>query len=499
MKSKKRKTKKYKTKKYKTYKKRTAKLKRRARTRKYTMRKYRNKPNRNRRNSTFKRVKRGGTVLGPLLGIFGGAGAASGIYWALQPVDERVNRERQIAKRRTLPNQQIYFYDDNTENKGAPNAKINFNLVETVPKEPRGGVNILDNGGITVNELRELIKTIEFTPEKVESVVLDWDRTFSCTEGFGIPNNADLLNYVNKQINFNVDIYKNRSEFYSLKRHYELYKIYNHPNLQEKIKLGEEFNIGIDEGELIMYRGHYSEWKHNAVNSPKQLAQTYFLPYALRNRGDYDVNNMDSIERIRLLKELFAKAYAKGIYIFILTNNKFSSVFLKEIMDTVLDINFPLEHILRGGTSSTWTDDMTKYTVMTRPHYPSVDIYKILKNPQNRKRLMIPEYQYTIKYLLGRAKAFELKVNDQRVGQRQNNYSKYLLDNITRMPNYEEGALLRTIDKTSEVFEEKLNELKRQMMGIVDREARLEEASEIVKRINDQTPKEQRQQLGPEP
>ena len=249
-KTKKYKTKKYKTKKYKTYKKRTAKLKRRARTRKYTMRKYRNKPNRNRRNSTFKRVKRGGTVLGPLLGIFGGAGAASGIYWALQPVDERVKRERQIAERRTLPNQQIYFYDDNTENKGDPNAKINFNLVETVPKEPRGGVNILDNGGITVNELRELIKTIEFTPEKVESVVLDWDRTFSCTEGFGIPNNADLLNYVNKQINFNVDIYKNSSEFYSLKRHFELYKIYNDSKLQEKIKLGEQFNIGLDEGVL---------------------------------------------------------------------------------------------------------------------------------------------------------------------------------------------------------------------------------------------------------
>ena len=35
------------------------------------------------------------------------------------------------------------------------------------------------------------------------------------------------------------------------------------------------------------------------------------------------------------------------------------------------------------------------------------------------------------------------------------------------MPNYEEGALLRTIDKeTSEVFEEKLNELKRQIMDI---------------------------------
>ena len=493
MKTQKRKMQKRRTKKYKTYKKRRPTPKRRTKSRKYTMRKHRSKKKR-KRTQTLKREKRGGTVVAPLLGILGGAGAATGIYWALKPEDiyyglkkEEVKRIKErtteIKKRKALPNNQLYFYDDNLDNKDDTTEAIKFHLVNIYPDEDQ----IMDNGGMSVEQLRELINTIEYTPDKVKSVVLDWDRTFSCTEGFGIDNNPDVLNYVNKQINFNVDMYAKETSFLSLKKHYELYKIYNDPKLQEKIKLGEVFEIGIDGGNQKMHSAGYSEWKHNAVNSPKQLAQTYFLPYDVRNKGDYDVNNMGNMERIKLLKELFKKAYDKEKYIFILTNNKYSSTFLKEIMDTALDINFPAEHILRGGTSRAWKDGMTKYRVMTQPHYPTVDIYKILKEPHDKKRLMIPEYQYTIDFLAEQAKAFQLTVNDQRVGSKtnkQNTYTKYLQDNITRIPNYEQGALLSTIEKDkSEVFEEKLDELKMRMLGIAERQTKLQEAGKIVKTI----------------
>lgn len=503
------------TKKYNTYKHKYQKRKRPTRTRKYTIRRYRNNPKRKRRKrrNTLKRRKQGGTVLGPLLGILGGAGAASGIYWALQPEDihyglkkeemKRVKeRTREINKRKTLRDNQIYFYDDDPRNKGDPNAKIQFNLVEKVPETTRGAYEILDNGGITVQQLRELINTIEYTPEKVNSVVFDWDRTFSCTEGFGIDNGSGVLNYVNKQINFNVGVYTNKSSFLSLKRHYELYKIYNHHNLKQKIKLGEEFIIGEDEdGNQIMRKEHVSEWKHNPVNSPKQLAQTYFVPYAVRNKGDYDVNNMDNMERIKLLKELFTKAYAKGIYIFILTNNKYSSTFLKEIMDTALDINFPLEHILRGGLDTkSWMEGMTKYTVMTDgTHWPTVNIYKILGNERDWEGYMIPEYQYKIDYLTKKAKAFELKLKDSRVGsyvKGQGSYTEFLFDNITSIPNYDDDALDTTIDKKySELFKKKLGELKTQVMGISKRKSKM--TKEIVERIKDQPP--QKLPLGLEP
>jgi hypothetical protein len=486
---------------YKTYKKRTPKYKRRTITREYTTRHKRSKNKRKRLNRTLKRAKRGGTVLGPVLGILGGAGAASGIYWTLQSggidyglKNEEVKRIKErttkIKKRESLPVNQLHFYDDDPSNVGDETERIKYHLVKKHPDKNY----IMDNGGLTVEQLRELIDTIEYTPDKVKSIVLDWDRTFSCTEGFGIGNSPDVLNYVNKQINFNINNYTNKLEFLSLKKHYELYKIYNHPNLQEKIKLGEEFHIGQDEdGNEIMRNAGYSEWKHNAVNSPKQLAQTYLLPYQTRNSGEYDVNNMDSIERIKLLTELFKRAYDKGKYIFILTNNKYSSKFLKEIMDTALNINFPIEHILRGGRSGAWKDGMTKYTVMIRPYWPTVDIYKILKIPQDNARFMISEYQYTIDFLTKKARAFELKVKDSRVNvmiNKPDSYTNYLVDNIISIPNYEQGGLLSTIDKDkSEVFDEKLGEIKRQLFNYLEYNKKQKDISTMIERIKTRKPK----------
>ena len=196
------------TKRYKTYKKRTPKHKRRTITRKYTNGHHRSKNKRKQLNSTLKRVKRGGTVLGPVLGILGGAGAASGIYWTLQSggigyglKNEEVKRIKErttkIKKRDSLQVNQLYFYDDDPSNVGDETERIKYHVVKKHPDENY----IMDNGGLTVKQLRELIDTIEYTPEKVNSVVLDWDRTFSCTEGFGIGNSQDVLNYVNKQIN----------------------------------------------------------------------------------------------------------------------------------------------------------------------------------------------------------------------------------------------------------------------------------------------------------
>ena len=373
---------------------------------------------------------------------------------------------------------------------------INFNLVKKYPDEPQ----IRDNGGISVKELKNLINLIEYAPEKINSIVFDWDRTFTCTEGFGINNNINILKYVNKEINFDIDDFKKKLDFFTIQKHYQLYKIFNHVNLKDKIKLGTGLIMGIDEdGNQILRASDYSEWKHNPVNSPKQLAQTYLLPYEQRNTGDYDVNNMDNIERIKLLKELFNKAYDKEKYIFILTNNKYSSKFLKEIMDTALGITFPIEHILRGGNASIWNDGMIKYKVMTRPYWPSVDVYKILKSKEDSERLMISQYQYTIDYLLRKAKEFKLKINDERIQERtkEKSYSNYLLNNITKIPDYKSDILTTININDADEFNNILNDIKMDVLNNKTREKKIEMFNQLAENIKKQEPK--KMELGLEP
>jgi len=121
----------------------------------------------------------------------------------------------------------------------------------------------------------------------------------------------------------------------------------------------------------------------------------YFIPKRIREKESYNENG---IRRIILLKMLFDEAYKNGIFIFILTNNTYKSLLLKEIMDAALDINFPLEHILRGGSGETWTiweDGMIKYNVLK---YTNSDIYKCLGKDGYKKGLdkIIPAYQYDI-------------------------------------------------------------------------------------------------------
>ena len=76
-----------------------------------------------------------------------------------------------------------YFYDDDERNKGPENRLIKFHKVETPESTD---MTIGDDGGITEAQLRHLIYTVQKTPLKIKSIVFDWDKTFTCTEGLGI-------------------------------------------------------------------------------------------------------------------------------------------------------------------------------------------------------------------------------------------------------------------------------------------------------------------------
>ena len=128
---------------------------------------------------------------------------------------------------------------------------------------------------------------------------------------------------------------------------------------------------------------------------------------------------------------LFDEAYKNGIFIFILTNNTYKSLLLKEIMDAALDINFPLEHILRGGSREMWTiweKGMIKYNVLK---YTNSDIYKCLGKDGYKRGLdkIIPAYQYDIDYLSLNAKKFRLTPNPSTTELKK--YSEMLITNIS--------------------------------------------------------------------
>jgi hypothetical protein len=284
-------------------------------------------------------------------------------------------------KKGTCTDKKIIFYDDDKKNSDGleKNPSVEFHNVN-IDKD------VYDDGGISIEELKLLTKRIK-TDRTIKAIVFDWDRTLTCTEGLGLdfqnsslPKNAslnDLWTVFNKQeqvlrsYGFD-DVIRNEND-----NENGQYRRWEHsfstPPLPPpddnylRAELDElndnQYNSERDDsvtsvdGELNEESerrdGNYDrELASLNDNRTEELAQNYFTPLDLRKylNPQFGFAAYNAHKRITVLQTLFNEAHSEGIFIFILTNNKIPSTLIKDLLDKVLNIYFPIEHILRGGT-----------------------------------------------------------------------------------------------------------------------------------------------------